>query len=247
MRADERDLEPEWAELELRLQGFRPGPLRLDRDRMMYLAGRAAAESERRRGGAGAWGQRVWPAAFGAMTVVAANLLLALVTQRQADPSRPSPDGRPAVATTAVGPDDVEPPPPHSPGDLRLAAPQREARVSGNDSVLPSALPVGSRLNEFAPSVEQAPAPAARSLRFRGPDDWDRMLGRRASGAISQPPPGDGEEPTSGLTAELPRRLDEFQRLTCLDYRRVLLQELTRSPPGSAVPSSTPKPSGHES
>jgi len=254
MRADERDLEPELAEFESRLLGFRPGPTRLDRDRMMYLAGRAAVESERRRGSAGGWGQRVWPAAFGAMTVVAASLLVALVAQQQADPIRPSTDGRGTLATTASGRPSPEPQPERRPLAPRLTAPQREARVSRNDSSPPSALPVGSRLNDAARPIrapvndaaqlaEQASAPVARPFRFRRSDDWEQMLDRPIAGPIPEPPGRGHDEPLSGSTAQLPAQLDEFQRLTCFEYRRVLLQESTGSPPNSA-PTSTLKSSG---
>jgi len=96
----EQELAPELAALERQLRGMTPAALRVDRDRMMFAAGQAAASTESGRDGramydragdphrtAGpSWAaRRFWPAAT--FTMTAATLLLAtmLVWQRQAD------------------------------------------------------------------------------------------------------------------------------------------------------------------
>lgn len=76
---DNPERDNELAAFEARLGAFRPGESRLDRDRVMYLAGRVAALKERRIGSA----RLAWPSAFAAMTTVAAVLLVALVVDRQ--------------------------------------------------------------------------------------------------------------------------------------------------------------------
>jgi hypothetical protein len=79
----EEELNGELAEIEAALASVGPRPSRLDRDRVMYLAGRAATF-------AAASPPRVssrwaWPAAFGAMTAVAAVLLLMVVSRPHAE------------------------------------------------------------------------------------------------------------------------------------------------------------------
>ncbi|NLS92372.1 MAG: hypothetical protein GXX96_09430 [Planctomycetaceae bacterium] len=76
---DNPERDNELAAFEARLGAFRPGASRLDRDRVMYLAGRGAALKERRIGR----DRLAWPSAFAAMTTVAAVLLVALVVERQ--------------------------------------------------------------------------------------------------------------------------------------------------------------------
>jgi hypothetical protein len=76
----ESERENELAALEARLGAFRPGASRLDRDRVMYVAGQAAALKHRADAGSRSWR---WPSAFAAMTTVAAGLLLALLVERQ--------------------------------------------------------------------------------------------------------------------------------------------------------------------
>ena len=72
----ERDLTA-W---EARLSAFRPVPSRLDRDRVMYLAGRASAGMEPASGAkrASTW---AWPAAFSVMTAIAGCLLAVLIVR----------------------------------------------------------------------------------------------------------------------------------------------------------------------
>jgi hypothetical protein len=97
----EQELAPELAALEVQLRGITPAALRVDRDRLMFAAGKAAISADGGQDGramydrAGrphdmvspSWAaRRFWPAATFAMT--AATLLLAtmLVWQRQAHP-----------------------------------------------------------------------------------------------------------------------------------------------------------------
>jgi hypothetical protein len=74
------ELTPELAALQAQLARLQPAPLTLDRDRLMFAAGRAAAESDTtiaatpRAAGAPRW---VWPSATALMT--AACLVLSLV------------------------------------------------------------------------------------------------------------------------------------------------------------------------
>ncbi len=90
----EREMSDELARVETEMASFSPGPSRLNRDRTMFLAGRAAVDASARvRSG---WG---WPTAFGAMTTVAACLVVAMVVQRQSldAPRLAEPVGEPPV------------------------------------------------------------------------------------------------------------------------------------------------------
>ena len=225
MYPEKRLVDPELAELESQLQRFRPGPSRLDRDRLMYLAGRTTVEGKRGSAGAGSFGRRLWAGAFWGMTAVAASLLVALVVQSQADRSRPSPVGQqslPALAAEQPSPVPSGHPEPNKP---------REAR------------PVEAEPSH-RPDVTQSLSLDARPFRFRRPDELDRMLGRLDSDPASDSRPVFPNQPMEGSTAELRRQLDQFQRLTCFQYRSMLLQELTRPPHSAEVPSASRNPSG---
>ncbi len=76
MRESERD--DDLAAWEARLSAFQPAPSRLNRDRAMYLAGRASVGTELagRAEPNTAW---AWPTAFSVMTAVAGCLLVALI------------------------------------------------------------------------------------------------------------------------------------------------------------------------
>lgn len=79
----ERELDEELTRIEAQMASFQPGPSRLDRDRTMFLAGRAGVGTAGRpRCG---WG---WPTAFAAMTAVSACLLTIAIIQRQSPPAR---------------------------------------------------------------------------------------------------------------------------------------------------------------
>jgi hypothetical protein len=82
------DIAAELKSLEARLASLTPRPDRLDRDRLMFLAGQAALvtpTTERR-------SNLAWPAAFAAMSAVAATLLVMLISRPEVDmsPSLPS-------------------------------------------------------------------------------------------------------------------------------------------------------------
>jgi hypothetical protein len=78
------ELASELKALEARLAALLPRDDRLDRERLMFLAGRASVEvpfetDERR---PRVWlKNKAWPAAFAGMTAIAASLLVALVTR----------------------------------------------------------------------------------------------------------------------------------------------------------------------
>ncbi len=91
----EGDLPPELRSFEAQLAALLPRTDRLDRERLMYQAGRASLVAEI---GRRPW---AWPAAFSAMTVVAASLLVALVVrppERVVETSSPSPQPAPMIA-----------------------------------------------------------------------------------------------------------------------------------------------------
>lgn len=92
---------------EAALAGLTPRA-RLDRDRLMFLAGQAAAVSPAPApDGAQSSGRHGWPAAFAAMTAIAAGLLLALLVRlppgNEGLVERPArPDSGPAAATQRI-------------------------------------------------------------------------------------------------------------------------------------------------
>ncbi|NLF69097.1 MAG: hypothetical protein GX575_08570 [Candidatus Anammoximicrobium sp.] len=225
MYPEKRTVDPELAELESQLQRFRPGPSRLDRDRLMYLAGRTTVEGERGFAGAGSFGRRLWTGAFWGMTAVAASLLVALVIQSQANRLRPSPVGQQSLPALAA-----EQPRPEPSGHPELHKPREVSPAEAEPS--------------RRPTVAQSPGLDARPFRFRRPDELARRLGRLDSEPASDSRPAFPNQPMAGSTAELRRQLDQFQRLTCFQYRSMLLQEWTRPPYGAEVPSANRNPSG---
>lgn len=133
--------EPELSDLEAALARLQPSPAGLDRDRLLFESGRAAGR-----------GRRLWPAATGVMTAIAASLAAILLLR--ADPApvvrvvtveRPVPIEPPALLPAPLPP---EPAP--SPG----AAPA--------DSVAgPAAASEFGRLQEFVTrfGIEDLPEP----------------------------------------------------------------------------------------
>jgi len=72
----EERLSPELSAIEAALASLAPGPSRVDRDRVMFLAGQAAARTAgKTRGRIGGW---LWPAATAASLLLAATLGAAL-------------------------------------------------------------------------------------------------------------------------------------------------------------------------
>ncbi len=121
----EEHLNEELAAVEAALASVGPRPSRLDRDRVMFLAGRASAAPQTdvppRR--VGRW---AWPAAFCGMTALAASLLVMLAV-RQPEPKvveRTRPGPAEAATERTAGPDQKEVPVP--PGSPRQPASPRE-------------------------------------------------------------------------------------------------------------------------
>jgi hypothetical protein len=80
--SSEEELSPELKSFEAELASLSARTDRLDRDRLMFLAGQASAAQKPAAGRlfGSAW---AWPVALGAMTTVAATLLVALLVQPQ--------------------------------------------------------------------------------------------------------------------------------------------------------------------
>ena len=79
----EEKLPPELSAMEAELAQLRPRAAGLDRERLIFLAGRESVGAQTSRG-AGRWaGRWAWPAAFSAMTAVAATLLVMLLVGSQ--------------------------------------------------------------------------------------------------------------------------------------------------------------------
>jgi hypothetical protein len=73
--SEERPLD-DLSEIESALASLAPREGQIDRDRLMFRAGQAAARAEARPARARRW---AWPAAFSTMTAVAAAMLMALI------------------------------------------------------------------------------------------------------------------------------------------------------------------------
>jgi hypothetical protein len=136
---------PEITEVESQLLALKPSPGSLDRDRVIYRAGRASAL------GPGRW---AWPAVSGVMSLVTVALAVALAT-------RPEPTPR-VVYVKMVQPAELPKQPPE-PGDAPSAA---------DELLPPPAAPAGRVVARGRPLMEEqllrwgldalpAPAPAA--------------------------------------------------------------------------------------
>ncbi|MFC1596581.1 hypothetical protein ACFL5Q_01360 [Planctomycetota bacterium] len=197
----ESEREHDLAAWEARLGAFRPGPSRLDRDRVMFLAGRASVRWERSHAArpSVAW---VWPAAFASMTAMAGGLLVALVMQHPADTSAPSPGSSGAVAQETPG---------------ASVQDRDEAPGSRDDREVPAVEPQ----LVFWPDTEMPETLTVRSPRT---DDVDRMLAKFADGRLLEPaweracPPGSFGPPAG---PDDPRRPRSY-----VEHRRMLLEEL---------------------
>jgi hypothetical protein len=196
----ESEQERELAAWEARLSAFRPGPTRLDRDRVMYLAGRASAKRER----AGAARPRTrwtWPAALAGMTAVAGCLLVALVIEHRGDtPPVPGVSGAAAQQTPPV------------PVPVRRGTPgDREDRE----------VPAAERQPVVWPGVGESETLTVRSPRW---EEADRMSPQLAEHRLldaaweSASPPGSFGPPVG---PDPPRRPRSY-----VERRRMLLEEL---------------------
>ena len=197
----ESEKEHELAAWEARLGAFRPGPSRLDRDRVMFLAGRASVRRERShvaRPSVG-WG---WPAALASMTAMAGCLLVALVMQHPGDTSPPVRGGSGSVAqeTPSVSAQDRD----EAPGSRD----HREA-------------PAVEPQHVFRPGTGKPETLTVRSPRM---GDADRTFAKLADGRFFEPawesecPPGSFGPPVGPLHPRRPR--------SYIEHRRMLLEEL---------------------
>lgn len=204
----ESEQEHELAAWEARLGAFRPGSSRLDRDRAMFLAGRASVERARSRGG-GAPIRWAWPVSFGAMTAAAGCLLVALVVERGRDNmSRPAPSssGPMAQETSGVAGQDRDEAP----------AERDDSPAMRDDRDLPAEPPRG-----FWPAVTESGTLTARSPRR---DDADRAVAQFADAWSVEPAcriaraPGSFGPPVGLARSRRPR--------SYVEHRRMLLEEL---------------------
>jgi hypothetical protein len=197
----ESEQERELAAWEARLSAFRPGPSRLERDRVMYLAGQASVNREgtdtARRGTP--W---TWPTALAGMTAVAGFLLVALVVEHRGDTVPPAPDGSGAVAKDS----------PSVPVQNRDGAP--------GDRDHPEVL-AAERKRVVWPVVGEPERLTVRSPRW---DEADRMSPQLAELRVLKPA-GEGARPPGSFGPPLgpdpPRRPRSY-----VERRRMLLEEL---------------------
>ncbi|HUT89455.1 MAG TPA: hypothetical protein VMY37_08160 [Thermoguttaceae bacterium] len=197
----ESEQERELAAWEARLSAFRPGPSRLDRDRAMYLAGRASAERERSRPARPSvrW---AWPAALASMTAVAGCLLVVLVVQHPGDtpPQVPGSSGSVAQERPRVPVQDRD-----------------EAPAARDHREVPAAEPQ----RVFWPGNAEPETWTVRSSRM---DDSDRAFPRFADSRVFEPawqsecPPGSFGPPVGPVPPRRPR--------SYVEHRRMLLEEL---------------------
>lgn len=160
-RAAEEDLPPELKAIEAELASLTPRTDRLDRERLIFLAGQQSVAA----GHIGAttrvrrWG---WPAAFSAMTAVAASLLVALLLQ-----------GEPQVEVRIVKV-------PVEPADNAQVVPGPK---------VPTAPAVGPRVGPPLENPELLPEPVAGSGLFALVGlDWAQLYDRGRPGSETSYP-----------------------------------------------------------
>ena len=204
----ESEQDRELAAWEARLSAFRPGRSRLDRDRVMYLAGRASAKGERA-GAARPGTPWTWPAALAGMTAVAGCLLVALVIEHRGD-APPAP-GRPGSVAQEASP-----------------APGQDRDGARGDLDHPEVLAV-ERKRVFWPGTGESDALTVRSA---SRDHSDRVLVQLADHRLLDPSWESGSPPGSfgpPLGPDPPRRPRSY-----VEHRRMLLEELECSGETSA-------------
>jgi hypothetical protein len=152
--------------LEAALAALVPRADRLDRDRLMFLAGQASRDTRHAR-----W---PWPAAFAAMTAVAAGLLVALVIESRPQTARTIPVPPDSVTAGA----DRQPATP--PGRAGPIQPGPEDERPGTPPWAPDGLvlsPADRRLERMA--LAESPGAAAGSDvpgAARGPASYRELL-----------------------------------------------------------------------
>ncbi len=160
---------PNVSAIEAALAALAPAPAALDRDRLMFQAGRAA-------GGAASWG---WPAATGALTALAAALALVMVL-RPPVVTQTVVVRVPAEATPAPAPPKPEP---ETPADSpRVTA--RPAEVATSSPISPGYLRLQEQILRWGLDALPAGRPAAPA---EPPITVEQLLGE--SPRPSQPSP----------------------------------------------------------
>ena len=203
----ESDREHELAAWEARVSAFRPGPSRLDRDRVMYLAGRASVGGGQLQAARwpADWG---WPSAFAGMTAIAAALVVALAVQRHDDVLPP-----PAVLDSVV---QQEP---------DTAAPDRARDTEEHEDGKPVAVQTE---RVFWPSSGLPETIAIRSTRSERRDEVDRFFRQLAENRpFRHVTPWETEGPMSAASSDGP--VQPRQPVSYVRHRRMLLQELMPS------------------
>ena len=209
--APEQELSPSLKAIEAELASLSPRTDRLDRERLIFLAGQQSAAAgevgpAKRRGG---WG---WPAAFAAMTAVAAMLLVMLLSRPEAPGNVPF-----VVVPPERAVDDGAAPPQESPGSSPHEGPVEPPPVPQE----PPAEATSRRSLLASVGLDWIRLPERGEL---GPEaSYSRLLDRALAGEIDDwplPAPGPG-----GRRASAP-----------VSYRELLNKELGSPTPQRPVP-----------
>ena len=184
----QRQLPDELEELQRALKSLEPLPGRLDRCRLMYLAGRASAgASPSGTSAAGAAQKRnwAWPASTAAMTLVAATLAVALTV-------RPQPQPRIVQKTVYV-----KQPAADTPDSRRTLVfdqvPRRPASVDEPGGVLPSPyLSMSMRRTVLEQGADALPDVVLSGI---GPPSTSRQMLESLLDVDPETGAGNGEEP----------------------------------------------------
>jgi hypothetical protein len=187
----EADLPPELKAIEAELAALRPRSNRLDRERLIFLAGQQAA-TEGKIDPVYRHTARHWPAGFAAMTAVASVLLVMLLIQAQAEPRTEIKYVEVPVKSVAGGQDTDLPssPPERGPVDRSPGSPEPTPEPASRPGLLASAgfgwllLADRTRLGQDAPY----PRLLDRVLR-EGIDTWELPVSTAGPAGASAPLP----------------------------------------------------------
>jgi len=157
----DEDLTPELKAMEAALATLCPREDGLDRDRLIFLAGQAAAARP-----AIGWSSRAWPAAFAGMSAIAATLLVMLLVQTR------TPE-RAQISVTAEPPQrevgQVKPNAERIGQPRPVTAPSTETGFSDNTSAV--LFPGAARFRSRAVYLE-----TCSWMLMQGVDPWERPL-----------------------------------------------------------------------
>ena len=207
----EEDLSPDLKAIEAELASLTPRTGLLDRERLIFLAGQQSVAADdagpaNRRGG---WG---WPAAFAAMTAVAAMLLVMLLSRPEAPGNVPFVEVPPGQAV-----DDPDAPPPESPESLpdeEFVEPPPVPPEPPAESTFGQILLASVGWDWTRPSERSKLGPEA---------SYSRLLDLVLAGEIDDWP--------------LPARVEGPRRASApVSYRELLNQELGNPAPDKRVP-----------